>query len=137
MNDLPFDPAQSRYVSLATYRRNGKEVRTPVWIAQANQHYYLFSEGVSGKVKRIRANGRACLAACNFRGDVHSEWLEAQGRVVEHKEIIERAYVALRDKYGWQMKIGDIFSKMTGNYAKRAIIELQVVYATSVSTSSM
>ena len=137
MNDRPFDPAQERYVSLATYRRNGKQVRTPVWIAQADQHYYVFSEGMSGKVKRIRANGRACLAACNFRGDVHSEWLEAEGRVVEHREVVERAYVALRDKYGWQMKIGDIFSKMIGNYAKRAIIELQVVHARYESTPSV
>ena len=126
MNDWPFDPAQARYVSLATYRRNGKAVRTPVWIAQADRHYYVFSEGMAGKVKRIRANGRASLAACNSRGDVHSEWLEAQGRVVERSEIIERAYVALRDKYGWQMKIIDTISKMTGKYAKRAIIELQV-----------
>ncbi len=129
MIEWPFDPAQARYVSLATYRRNGKEVRTPVWIAKADQHYYIFSEGTSGKVKRLRANCRACLAACNSRGDVHSEWLEAEGRVVEHKDVIERAFVALREKYGWQMKIVDLFSKMTGNYAKRAIIELQVLRA--------
>ncbi len=130
MSEWPFDPAQARYVSLATFRRNGKEVRTPVWIAQADHHFYVFSEGKSGKVKRIRANGRACLAACNARGDVYSEWLEAQGRVVERKDIIERAYLALRSKYGWQMKVVDIFSKMTGNYANRAIIELQVTHVT-------
>ena len=128
MNEWPFDPAQERYVSLATYRRNGEEVRTPVWVAQADQHYYVFSEGKSGKVKRIRANGKAALAACNFRGDVHSDWLEAQARVVEQMELIELANVALRDKYGWQMKIGDIFSKMMGKYDKRAIIELQVMH---------
>ena len=137
MNDQPFDPAEERYVSLATYRRNGKEVRTPVWIAQAGRHYYVFSEGASGKVKRIRANGRARLAACNSRCDIQSEWLQVQGRVVEQRGVIERAYVALRDKYGWQMKIIDVFSKMTGKYVKRAIIELQVVQATHESTPSV
>ena len=129
MNEWPFDPAQVRYVSLATYRRNGKEVRTPVWIAQSNKHYYVFSEGTSWKVKRIRANGKVRLAACNSRGDVNSEWLEAQARVVEHGDSVGHAYTALRDKYGWQMKIVDAISKMTGKYAKRAIIELQVLGA--------
>ncbi len=130
MNASPFDPGDESYVSLATFRQNGKEVRTPVWIAQAGQHYYLFSEGTAGKVKRIRANGRARLAACNSRGDVKSDWLEAQGRVVEHKDVIDGAYAALRGKYGWQMKILDVVSKMTGKYERRAIVELQVLRAT-------
>ena len=45
MNNLPFNPAEQRYVSLATYRRNGDEVLTPIWLAQEGEHYYLFSEG--------------------------------------------------------------------------------------------
>lgn len=127
MNDWPFDPAKERYVSLATYRRNGKEIRTPVWIARADQEYYVFSEGASGKVKRIRSNGRASLAACSSRGEVHSGWLQAQGRVVTDDDVIERAYLALRVKYGWQMKGLDFFSRLSGKYAKRVIIELRVL----------
>ena len=127
MNDWPFDPAKERYVSLATYRRNGKEIRTPVWIARADQEYYVFSEGSSGKVKRIRTNARASLAACNYRAEVHRGWLQAQGRVVTDAQVIERAYVALRVKYGWQMKGLDFFSRLSGKYAKRVIIELRVL----------
>ena len=126
MNQLPFDPAEERYVSLATFWRNGKEVRTPVWIAKAEDCYYVFSEGKAGKVKRIRANGKARLAASTFRGDIRSNWLESKARIVAEAEIIERAYVALGAKYGWQMKIGDVFSKLIGNYDKRAIIELRI-----------
>ena len=129
MNDWPFDPANERYVGLATYRRNGKEIRTPVWIAQVDREYYVFSEGASGKVKRIRSNGRASLAACSSRGDVHSGWMQAQGRVVADDDVIERAYVALRGKYGWQMKSLDFFSRLSGKYAKRVIIELRVLQA--------
>ena len=123
----PFDPATARYVSLATYRRNGQEVRTPVWLAKFDGNYYLFSEGKAGKVKRIRANGRARLAACDLKGRIRSGWLEAQGRIVEEAELIEKVYAALRQKYRWQMKIGDFFSKIGGRYHKRAIIELQVI----------
>jgi uncharacterized protein len=58
-----FDPAKAKYVSLATYRRNGVEVRTPVWIARAADRYYIFSAGDAGKVKRIRATPRVRMAA--------------------------------------------------------------------------
>ncbi len=129
VSDWPFDLATERYVSLATYRRNGREVRTPIWLAVVDANYYLFSEGKSGKVKRIRANGRARLAVCDLRGRVRSDWLEARGRIVEEADLIERVYAALRKKYGWQMKIGDFFSKLTGRYQRRAIIELQVLGA--------
>ena len=125
-DDWPFDPATEQYVSLATFRRNGREVRTPVWIAELESRYYLFSEGEAGKVKRIRANGRARLAACTFRGRVKSDWLEANARIVSEPDVVENAYARLRRKYGWSMKVGDFFSKLSGRYEKRAIIEVEV-----------
>ncbi len=33
------------YMSLATYRRDGREVRTPVWFAEGEGKLYVFSEG--------------------------------------------------------------------------------------------
>jgi hypothetical protein len=68
MNSLCFDPATEKYVSLATYRQNGVEVNTPVWIAKVAGRYYVFSAGDAGKVKRIGATSRVRLAACDFRG---------------------------------------------------------------------
>ena len=123
----PFDPAIERYVSVATYRRNGAEVCTPVWLAKVEENYYLFSEGKAGKVKRIRNNGRARLAACDLRGRLSSEWLEAEARIVEEAKLIERVYAAFRKKYGWQMILGDLFSRASGRYHRRAIIELQMI----------
>jgi hypothetical protein len=40
MNSSSFEPATEQYVSLATYRRNGAEVKTPVWIAGVAERYY-------------------------------------------------------------------------------------------------
>ena len=126
MSEHPFDPAAEHYVSLATFRRDGREVRTPVWIAGHDKRLYLFSEGGAGKVKRIRANGRARLAACDFRGRVRGEWLDARARIVTDADVVAAAYRALREKYGWQMRIGDFFSKLSGRYPKRAILELEI-----------
>lgn len=115
-----------RYVSLATYRRDGRQVRTPVWIARADQKLYVFSEGTAGKVMRIRATRRVSLAPCSFRGEVRGDWLEGRGRVVQEAEVIERAYTALREKYGWQMRLGDLTSRLSGRYAKRAMLEIEI-----------
>jgi hypothetical protein len=126
VSDRPFDPATERYVCLATYRRNGREVRTPVWLAESDGRFCLFGEGKAGKVNRIRANGRSRLAACDFRGRVSSDWMEASGRIVSDADQIESAYAALRRKYGWQMRIGDFFSKLSGRYDKRAILAFEL-----------
>ena len=45
MRDWPFDPGEERYVSLVTYRRNGSEVRTPVWIAESEGPVLPFQWG--------------------------------------------------------------------------------------------
>jgi PPOX class probable F420-dependent enzyme len=117
--------ARERYVSLATFRRDGREVRTPVWIAADGDRLYVFSEGHAGKVKRIRATRRVRLAACNARGRVHGEWVEGRGRVIgDEPPALARGYAALRRKYGWQMALADVLSKLSGRYATRALLEL-------------
>lgn len=124
MDTLPFDPAREAYVSLATYRRDGRKVRTPVWIGQSGAHYYCFSAGQAGKVKRIRANGRARLAACDLRGKIRGDWIDARARLIEDARLKEEVYAVLRRKYGWQMRLGDFFARLSGRYQRRAVIEL-------------
>ncbi len=129
MNSLPFDPATEKYVSLATYRRNGIEVKTPVWIAEVAGYYYVFSAGDAGKVKRIRATSRVRLAACDVRGNVHSAWLEARARIVSDPALIARVLRALRGKYGLLMRLTDVLAAMTGRIRRRAYIEIKMVGA--------
>lgn len=47
-----------RYLSLATFRRNGAEVKTPVWFAAADGKLYVFTAGesVGGGLTRPRAS---------------------------------------------------------------------------------
>lgn len=120
----PLDLHLARYVSLATYRRNGDEVRTPVWLAEEGGRCYVFSAGQAGKVKRINANSRARLAACDVCGKVLGPWVDANARIVHDPEVIGRGYAALRRKYGWQMRLLDFFSTLGGKIGERALIEL-------------
>ena len=116
----------ARYVSLATRRRDGREVATPVWMASAGDACYVFSEANVGKVKRIRANPQVRLARCDIRGKVASGWVEATARIVDDPALVRRAYQALRAKYGWQMWLIDVFSKLAGRFDQRAIIEIRL-----------
>src|SRR4051812_15840549 len=109
----PPDPAHDTYVSLATFRRDGSEVRTPVWIAGGAGRFYVFSAGDAGKVKRVRANGRARLATCDMRGNVKSDWVDARARVLSSDVEIATALKALRNKYRLQMWTADFFAKLS------------------------
>jgi PPOX class probable F420-dependent enzyme len=115
-----------RYVALATFRRSGAEVRTPVWFAAMDGKLYVFSAGDAGKVKRLRHSPRARIAPSDARGNVRGEWWDAEARVVAEPRVIERAHAAMRAKYGWQARVGDLFSRLTGRLPRRAWIEIEI-----------
>ena len=117
----------ARYFNLATFRRTGSAVETPVWFARRGTVYYVFSEGKAGKVKRIRANGRARVAACDVRGGLLGDWHDATARIVDDPAEIARGYAALRARYGWQMRLLDLLSKLSGRYDARAMIAVELV----------
>jgi PPOX class probable F420-dependent enzyme len=119
------DLDRHRYLSLATFRGNGSEVATPVWFATADGTLYVFTAGDSGKVKRLRHSSRARIAPSDARGRVRGEWREASARIVTEPRTIERAHAALLSKYGWQMRLADLLSRLTGRINRRAWIEIQ------------
>ena len=115
----------ARYLNLATFRRNGDAVNTPVWFAERNGAYYVFSTGEAGKVKRLRNSSRARIAPCDMRGKLLGEWAEAHAVVVKEAAERDAAYRALRDKYGWQMGLLDFFSRLGGKIDQRAVIRIR------------
>jgi PPOX class probable F420-dependent enzyme len=114
------------YLSLETFRRSGVGVATPVWFAAHAGRLYVFSEGDAGKVKRLRANPAIRIAPCSVRGRLTGAWLPGRGRRVEDAPTIAAAYAALRRKYGWQMRLLDAFSRLSGRIDRRAMLELAV-----------
>jgi uncharacterized protein len=115
-----------RYLSLATFRKNGAEVKTPVWFAAADGKLYVFTSGESGKVKRLRSSSRVRIAPSDARGRARGLWRDATARIVTEPASIERARVALRAKYGWQMWLTDLVSRLAGRLQRRAWIEVEV-----------
>ena len=122
MNAAELD--RHRYVSLATFRYSGAAVATPVWFAALDGRLFVVSAGDSGKVKRIRNSPRARVAPCDARGGVRGPWQDASARVITNQAAIARAHDALRGKYGWQVRLLDFVSRLTGRAKRRAWIEV-------------
>ena len=115
---------RQRYVNLATFRRSGQPVATPVWFATVDDKLYVVSAGDAGKVKRVRNDSRARVAPCDVRGNVVGRWRDATARVITDPARIAEAQVALRVKYGWQVRIFNFVSRLTGRAARRASLEI-------------
>lgn len=118
------DAATERYVNLATFRKDGREVRTPVWIAVSNGAPVVYTNITSGKVKRIRNNPEVRVAPANARGDLRGDWVAATARLVEDDGVRDRALEAFVKKYGWQMRLALLLSRISGRYRDRAVLEL-------------
>jgi len=113
-----------RYLSLATFRRSGAEVATPVWFAAQGGTLWVVSAGDAGKVKRLRGSPRVRIAPCDARGGLRGPWQEATARLVSDGALIARARAALRAKYGWQVRVLDGFARLTGRARRRAWIAI-------------
>lgn len=118
--------SRARYVSLATFRRSGVPVATPVWCAGDGGELFVFSAGDAGKVKRLKNGSRARLAVCDARGGSLGEWHEAEAFLIDEPVEIERALRALRRKYGWQMWLADVGARLTGRFERRAYIRVRL-----------
>lgn len=117
---------EANYLSLATFRKTGLEVCTPVWFAEDDGSYFLFSNGNAGKVKRLRHSTRARVAPCDVRGKVLGEWHEAEAHLLHEPDEIQRAHAALRRRYGWQMALLDFFAGLSGRKRQRAYIVVRL-----------
>ena len=110
--------AGQKYLNLETFKRSGDGVKTPVWFAaepsasleSSGAKLYVYTIGVSGKLKRIRNNPRVKVAPCNLRGDVRGDWAEARAEIVTGAEA-EHGMRLLNEKYLPWKQLLDFFAK--------------------------
>jgi len=114
----------ARYVSLLSYKRDGSGAQTPVWAASLDGKLVIFTAGDSYKVKRIRRNPRVRVARCDARGGHLGAWFDGTCAIVEDGARQSRILDALKTKYGWQMRLLDFFSTLSGRAKKRAYLEV-------------
>ena len=111
--------ANQKYLSLRTYRKNGIAVDTPVWFAEKDGTFYIYSLADAGKVKRIRNNPKVRVAPCDLRGKLRGDWVDGRASILDEPgEVL--GHRLLNAKYGWMKRIGDLVSGMRKR--KRVVI---------------
>ena len=97
---IPGVGGREKYVSLETYRADGRPVRTPVCfvVSGGGVPYFVTRDG-TGKARRLAANPAVAIAACTIRGRVTGRWARGTAAPVSGGEADE-AMRLRRKKYG-------------------------------------
>jgi PPOX class probable F420-dependent enzyme len=120
----------SAYLSLTTFRRDGRPVATPVWFAVDGDRLLAWSGATDGKVKRIRNNSRVMVAVCDYKGKVKGTALEAtaillppdSGAMVHR--LLNRKYWYVKPPYEALLRVRRLFSRRKTGGA--AFIEIRL-----------
>jgi len=97
---MPIPPAVhgQKYISLATFRKSGAAVYTPIWFAELDGKIYFMTSSKLGKVKRIRNNSKVKIAPCTIRGKITGPEFAASARILAPQEGL-RVRKAINEKY--------------------------------------
>lgn len=109
--------AGQKYLNLETFKKSGLGVKTPVWFAAEasveldsnDAKLYVYTIGVSGKVKRIRNNPRVKVAPCDMRGELRGDWVAARAEILTGAEA-EHGMQLLNKKYVPWKQLLDFFA---------------------------
>ncbi len=104
--------ASCSYVSLATFKKDGSQVATPVWVSHAGDRLFVWTEATSGKVKRVRNGARVLLAPCDARGRLQGAQVEGSARVLSDPADISRVERLHKAKYGLQFRLFETFGSV-------------------------
>jgi PPOX class probable F420-dependent enzyme len=105
---IPAEIQNQKYVDLATFRKNGKLVHTPVWFAEEDGKLYVMTRSDSGKYKRIRNNPQVRIAPCTIRGKITGPEFPARARILAPQDW-DWPRRAIRAKY-WLARINFLWS---------------------------
>lgn len=114
---------QAKYISLVTFRRDGREVATPIWVVGMEGRLFGYTRSDVGKVRRIRANGKIRMAPCSMTGKVLGDWVDGSATIVSDPALEKRFYVAMRKKYGLSFLLVSSISAISGKINQRTVLE--------------
>lgn len=117
-----FDKQQ--YLTIETFRKNGQGVKTPVWFAQDGETLRIWTQADSGKVKRIRRDGKARITPSTASGESLGEWINASATIFETEEEVAKTAGLFRKKYGLAFNLFGMMGSI--RRAKYATIQIKI-----------
>ncbi|HZZ51954.1 MAG TPA: PPOX class F420-dependent oxidoreductase [Pseudonocardia sp.] len=103
--------AESSYLLLTTFRKDGRAVPTPVWHVREGDSLLVWSGEDAGKVKRIRRDGTVKLAVCNYRGTPSGAEIDGHAELVDPGDA-GRVHKLVIDRYGLIGKLTSLGSRL-------------------------
>ena len=107
-----------KYISLATFRKTGVPVYTPIWFSEEGDNLYFMTNSKLGKVKRIRNNGQVKIAPCTIRGKITGPEFAGTARILSQSEAA-RVRRAIKAKY-WLARVPFLW-RNTDTYVEIAV----------------
>ena len=119
MNLLDF--ADNEYINLITYRKDNTPVTTPVWLSSVEDYLVITTNVNAGKVKRIRAHGKATIYTTDQRGSKKlSDEIDVKASIIQDENEKKLGVKSIKKKY---FPISKMFIR--GSDEMRAIIKLE------------
>jgi PPOX class probable F420-dependent enzyme len=100
-----------RYVLLTTFRKDGRAVPTPVWMARDGHELFCYSAPDAGKVKRIRRDGAVRVGPCTARGKPTGDQVPGRARLLD-EPATRHALRLLARKYGLLFRLADVGGRL-------------------------
>ncbi|HEX8817673.1 MAG TPA: PPOX class F420-dependent oxidoreductase [Terriglobales bacterium] len=105
---IPAEIHGQRYISVATFRKSGEAIYTPVWFAEMDGKLYFMTNSKLAKVKRIRNNPQAKVAPCTIRGKITGPEFPATAQILgtedgaRVRKMIKEKYWLARLPFLWR-----------------------------------
>ena len=117
MPSIPAEIHGQRYISLATFRKTGVAVYTPIWFAENDNKLYFRTNSKMGKCKRIRNNPQVKIAPCTMRGKITGPEFSATARLLPADDA-DRVGRLIKAKYWlarvpWLWRNSDAYFEIT------------------------
>ncbi len=107
-----------KYISLATFRKTGVPVYTPIWFAEEGGKLCFMTNSKLGKVKRLRNNSQVRIAPCTIRGKITGPEFAGTARILPPTEA-ESVRRAIKAKY-WLARVPFLW-RNTDTYVEIAV----------------
>ncbi len=105
---IPAEVHGQRYISLATFRKSGEAIYTPIWFAEHDDKLYFMTNEKLWKVKRIRNNPKVKFAPCTIRGKITGPEFDGAARILPEadsawvRNLIKKKYWLARVPLLWR-----------------------------------
>ncbi len=109
-------------ISVATFRRSGEKVATPVWVVPVDgDRIGFWTSSTSGKAKRIRNNPAVEITPCSQRGAVAAGAVTIAGtaQLVSSGPEFDAVQAAVKAKYGFQVPMSKVFNAIGARFKGR------------------